>query len=197
VLNLVLLLAVGTPGVPTDDPVAGSPMIINEFMATPSASASEAEGEWIELYNRSSEWVNLSGWRIENQSGATILLTTYLVQPGGYFVLGASADPFRNGGYTPTLVYAGFRINSSGELRMYNAQGELAEDIVYSGSWPVLSGRSCERINPGWVGSIAGSWAAAVGSFGDGDLGTPGLVNSVYQNSFAENTWAFIKAFVQ
>jgi hypothetical protein len=174
-----------------------SPIIINEFMATPMASSTEAEGEWIELHNRSSEWVNLSGWRIENQSGATIPLSTFLVQPGGYFVLGACGDPSRNGGYTPDHIYSGFRINSSGELRLYTSGGDLAEDIVYSGAWPIMPGCSCERINPGWVGGIMGSWSTALNSFGDGDLGTPGLENSVYQNSFAENTWAFIKAFVQ
>jgi len=172
-------------------------VVVNEFMASPLASATESEGEWIELCNRSDQWVNLSGWRIENQSGASIVLTTFLVQPGGFFVLGACGDSSRNGGYTPNYVYSGFRLNSTGELRLYEAGGSLAEDIVYTTSWPVEPGCSCERMNPGWVGSLPGSWAAAVTTFGDGDLGTPCLVNSVYENSFAENTWAFIKAFVQ
>jgi hypothetical protein len=196
-LDLFVALVIASPPVQVDDPVAGSPIVINEFMAIPLASVTETEGEWIELYNRSSDWVNLSGWRVENQSGATIALSTFLIQPGGYFVLGACADPMRNGGYSPDYVYVAFRINSTGELRVYDAEGDLCEDIVYSTSWPVLSGRSCERINPGWVGSLASTWATAQDIYGDGDLGSPGLENSVYQNSFAENTWAFIKAFVQ
>jgi len=61
----------------------------------------------------------------------------------------------------------------------------------------VEPGCSCERINPNWTIGLCTSWAAAMSTFGDGDRGTPGLKNSVYENSFASNTWAFIKAFVQ
>jgi uncharacterized protein len=195
---LLILASLAFPPDPGDDPLVNTQVVVNEFMATPSASASEAEGEWIELYNRSDDWVNLSGWRVENQSGASVVLGSYLLPPGGYYVLGTSSNYSRNGGYEPDFVYGtSFRISSTGMLRLLNPLYQTAETIDYDSTWPIATSRSCERINPGWICSISASWASAIDSFGQGDLGTPGEVNSVFQNSFAENTWAFIKAFVQ
>lgn len=179
------------------DGLSTSPIVINEFMATPTASATEAEGEWIELYNKSDEYINLSGWRIRNQGGSQILLNTCLLPPDGYLLLGASGDQNRNGGYTPGQVYSGFTISSSGSLSVLNPQGQIQESFSYDGSWPVSPGFSCERINPGWIAMLSSSWGTSLSTFGSGDFGTPGLLNSVFENSFAENTWAFIKAFVQ
>ncbi len=196
-LFLVPLVLVSLPVPDPETPGSASFIVINEFMAIPTASATEAEGEWIELYNRSGDYVNLAGWRVENQSGASFTLPTYLLPPGGYYVAGASSNRSRNGDYSPDFVYSGFSISSYGSLTLYGPQGQQVECIAYTAGWPVAAGRSCERVNPGWIGSMASSWASSVESYGDGDLGTPGDRNSVYQNSFADNTWAFIKAFVQ
>jgi len=99
VLIVASIIAGGHPILPED--LSSSALVLNEFMAVPLASATEAEGEWIEIYNRSDDYVNLSGWRIRNQSGAQITCGTYLVPPDGYAVLGSSGDPGRNGGYAP------------------------------------------------------------------------------------------------
>lgn len=196
ILLMVACVSTGVqPHMPED--LSSSALVFNEFMATPLSSATEAEGEWIELYNRSDDYVNLSGWRIRNQSGIQIICGTYLLPPDGYVVLGSSGDSGRNGGYSPDQVYSGFGISATGSLMLIEPGGQTAETLVYDSSWPVEPGCSCERINPNWTIGLSSSWAAAVFSFGDGDKGTPGEKNSVYENSFASNTWAFIKAFVQ
>lgn len=195
---LMMIAAVSSgvqPHLPGD--FSSSALVLNEFMATPLASATEAEGEWIEIYNRSDDYVNLSGWRIRNQSGAQVICGTYLVPPDGYVVLGSSGDPERNGGYDPDQVYSGFGIPATGSLTLIEPGGLTVETLVYDATWPVEPGCSCERINPSWTTGLSSSWAAAVFTFGDGDKGSPGEKNSVYENSFASNTWAFIKAFVQ
>jgi hypothetical protein len=180
---------------PLDLAVDGGNVVLNEFMATPTESATHIEGEWIELYNVSSCYVNLSGWTITNDHGDEITINTHLVAPEGYFVLGSSGNEYRNGGYQPDLVYSGFEIHGYDRLTLRNASGSVVDMIDYDGAWQMQSGHSCERLNPGWVSNTSGSWAPAVSSFGDGDYGTPGELNSVYENSFAQNSWAFIKAF--
>ncbi len=182
---------------PLVDDFSSSDLVLNEFMAIPASSETEAEGEWIELYNRSDGYVNISGWRITNQSGSTITCGTYLVPAGGYVLLGSSGNTARNGGYTPDMVYSGFSIASAGSLSLIDPYGTLVESMDYDGGWPVSLGYSCERINPDWTVGTESSWALSTSIFGDGDYGTPGARNSVYENSFASNTWAFIKAFVQ
>ena len=181
-----------TPG----DPL-GTSLVINEFMAHPAASATHAEGEWIELYNPSSQWLNLSGWKIRNLLGQQMTLCSFLVPPAGYAVVGASSDAGRNGGYEPDLVYTDFTMEDTGTLILIAPGGAEVDRIDYGFAWPIESGRSCEKINPGWASNLASSWAASNAVFGNGDKGTPGEENSVFQNSFAQNTWAFIKAFVE
>ena len=177
--------------------LSSNSIVINEFMSHPTSSCTEADGEWIELYNNTNDWINLSGWMIENSYSEEITLATYLLPPGGYFVLGACGDESLNGDYKPNYVYSGFTIHESGSITLFNNARLLVDEIEYNGGWPVQAGFSCERINPGWVSNHPSTWDLATLSFGSGDMGTPGSQNSVYENSFAQNSWAFIKAFVE
>lgn len=172
-------------------------VVINEFMAHPLSSCTHADGEWVELYNRSGAWINLSGWVLTNNLGQEVKLSTYLLPPDGYYVLCGCGDESMNGGLTPEFVYGSFEIRDTGRLTLYNDSKNIVDEIVYDNNWPVQAGGSCERINPGWVSSLPSTWDYSTMVFGDGDYGTPCTQNSVYENSFAQNTWAFIKAFVQ
>jgi uncharacterized protein len=196
---LILLAALASVTIPLTDggPLSTTSIVINEFMPCPLASSSETNGEWIELYNRSGGWVNLSGWRVENEYGQHVTLTTYLIPPEGYFVMAACGDPALNGGHSPDFTYSGFTIQNTGRLTLTCSSRQVSDEVEYDGSWPILPGYSCERINPGWISGMCSSWDSATQTFGDGDLGTPGQQNSVFENSFAQNSWAFIKAFVQ
>lgn len=177
--------------------LSANSVVLNEFMACPHSSCTEADGEWIELFNNTNDWINLSGWIIENNCGQEITLTTYLLPPGGYYVLAASGDESLNGGLTPNFVYSNFTIHDSGMIALKSNPRMLIDEIEYNTSWPIQTGFSCERINPGWVSNNASTWDLALKPYGNGDMGTPGTQNSVYENSFAQNSWAFIKAFVE
>ncbi|MEN8207910.1 MAG: lamin tail domain-containing protein [Candidatus Fermentibacteria bacterium] len=177
--------------------LSSNSIVINEFMSNPNSSCTEADGEWIELYNNTSNWINLSDWVLENNYGEEIVLTTYLLPPEGYYVLGACGNESLNGGYKPNYVYSSFTIHESGSITLFDSARLLVDEIEYNGDWPIQNGFSCERINPGWVSNHSSTWDLATTSFGSGDMGTPGAQNSVYENSFAQNSWAFIKAFVE
>lgn len=177
--------------------LSSSSIVLNEFMPHPTSSCTEADGEWIELYNNTDDWINLSDWVLENNYGEEINLVTYLLPPGGYYVLGACGDETLNGGHTPNYVYSDFTIHDSGSISLFSSSRLLVDEIEYDGEWPIQAGISCERINPGWISNHASTWDLATLSFGSGDMGTPGAQNSVYVNSFVQNSWAFIKAFVQ
>lgn len=177
--------------------LSSNSIVLNEFMPHPTSSCTEADGEWIEIYNNTNDWINLSDWVLENNYGEEITLVTYLLPPGGYYVLGACGDESLNGGLIPNYVYSNFTIHESGSIALFNSVRLLVDEIEYDGSWPIQAGFSCERINPGWVSNHASTWDLATISFGNGDMGTPGAQNSVYENSFAQNSWAFIKAFVE
>jgi len=177
--------------------LSSNSIVLNEFMPVPSSSSTEADGEWIELYNNTDDWINLSDWVLRNNYGEEIVLATYLLPPGGYFVLGASGDESLNGGFEPNYVYNNFTIHESGSIALFDSSKFLIDKIEYDSTWPIHTGVSCERINPGWISSLSSTWDVATQTFGNGDMGTPGALNSVYANSFAQNSWAFIKAFVE
>ncbi|OPL18119.1 MAG: hypothetical protein AVO35_06345 [Candidatus Aegiribacteria sp. MLS_C] len=192
-----LILISQLPNVTEGGILSVEDVVINEFMAQPRSSVTEADGEWIELYNNTDEWVNLADWMLSNSYGESVVLSTYLLPPEGYFVICGCSDQTQNGGVVTNQVFGDFRIRESGGIALYNSSRSIVDCIEYDGGWPVMPGVSCERINPGWVSNSSSSWDYCTVVFGMGDMGTPGSQNSVYQNSFAQNSWAFIKAFVQ
>lgn len=174
----------------------GGGLVINEIMIDPLASSSTDMGQWIELHNNSNDWVNLSEWTIKNQSGDEIKFSSHVVQPGGYFVVGASSLTGENGNYNPDAVWSAFSLSPIGSLVLSNASLDSQEFFSWNTSWDIEPGASLERVNPGWAASEQESWLHSTTVYGNGDLGTPGVQNSVFSNGFGQNTWAFIKAFV-
>ncbi len=173
-----------------------TPLIINEFMALPTASSTQLKGQWVEIYNKSSEWVNLAGWSIENHLGDVHLFASFMLPPDGYYVVGASSLHDENGGYSPNGLWADFSLSRYGEVTLYSPSHDYSDRVDWDVTWPVHDGASCERINPGWESGLPSSWGVSISVFGLGDMGTPGCQNSVYSNSFVQNSWAFIKAFI-
>ncbi len=196
ILTILMVIAQTQPMIDGGE-LSSNSVVINEFMATPLSSCTETDGEWIEFYNNTNDWINLSGWILQNNCGQKIVLSTYLLPPGSYFVLAACGDELLNGGITPDCVYSNFIIHDSGSITLSSSSRTVIDEIDYDSGWPIQEGVSCERINPGWVSNVASTWDFATLFYGNGDIGTPGSQNSVYENSFAQNSWAFIKAFVE
>ena len=61
-------------------------LVINEFMADPNA-VTDANGEWIEIYNRGAAAVNLQSFQLASANAPVPPITRRLtVPPGGYVV---------------------------------------------------------------------------------------------------------------
>lgn len=174
----------------------GGGLTINEIMISPLASSSTDMGQWVELYNNSGNWINLSEWTLENESGEKIQFSSHVIPPEGFFVVGASALLSENGNYTPDAVWGDFSLASYGSLLISSFGSDGSEFVSWDGLWDLEEGSSLERLNPGWASSDRESWLHSTTQYGDGDNGTPGQQNSVFSNGFGQNTWAFIKAFV-
>ena len=175
----------------------GGGLVINEIMIDPQASSSTEMGQWIELYNNNSEWVDISDWSIENNRGEIIRFSSHVIPPNGYFVVGSSSLSFENGNYTPDVVWGTFSLDQTGDLLLSSDDSDIQEFFCWDNSWDIEPGSSLERLNPGWAASDRESWLHSTSSYGDGDRGTPGHQNSVFSNGFGQNTWAFMKAFIR
>lgn len=191
---VVVILSYGVAPLGTD--TDGGGLVINEIMIDPLASSSTEMGQWIELFNNSSDWVNLSEWTITNQNNDVINFSSHVIPPDGYFVVGASSMTGENGDYTPDAVWGSFSLALIGSLILTGTYSDSQEFFSWDSGWDIEPGTSLERLNPGWAAADRASWRHSISEYGDGDLGTPGKQNSVFSNGFGQNTWAFIKAFV-
>lgn len=196
-VSLVVILSIVASSAPIGGGLDGGSLVFNEVMIDPASSGSVEVGQWIEVYNNSSNWINLSNWTIENGAGESIHFSSYMLQPEGYFVIGASSIVGENGGYAPDELWYNFSLNLNGSLTLSSMETDFTEHINWDSSWDLIPGCTLERVNPGWSCSDIESWQHSTGHYGDGDAGTPGTQNSVFSNGFGQNTWAFIKAFVR
>ena len=131
-----------------DDIVINEIMYHHQPMNTGSIYA-ESDEEWIELYNRGPNTVNLSGWKFDDGIRYDFPAGTMLA-PGGYLVVSDFSGSLANGGERILLV---------------DAAGNPANEVEYfdGGRWPQWAdgrGSSLELRDPFADNSNPEAWAA-------------------------------------
>jgi hypothetical protein len=102
-----------------------SDLIINEFVADNKTGLADADGDfsdWLELYNRSSQAINLSGWALSDDPQQPQKWTFPNISLGGgqYLVIFASGKN-RRPDQPEAELHTNFRLNQQGEfLGLYN-----------------------------------------------------------------------------
>ncbi|NQT84470.1 lamin tail domain-containing protein, partial [bacterium] len=170
--------------------VAAAPtdVVINEIMYNPPDDGTGEELEYVELYNKGAEDVDLSGWQFADGIDFTFPSGT-IIESGGFLVV--CSDPTEMvstyGIYNIIGPFDG-RLNNQGErvaLSDNSAVPALIDEVDYEtgGEWPGEpdgNGPSLELVNP-WVdNNVGGHWRA---SEPPEDNGTPGVQNSCYQGN--------------
>ncbi|HHC09480.1 MAG TPA: lamin tail domain-containing protein, partial [Actinobacteria bacterium] len=164
---------------------AGPPpqIVINEIMQNPAASF-DSVGEWFELYNRTREPVDLSGWIIRDDDWDTHVISPdapLVIEPRGYLVLARSTDPARNGGVPADYAYGHDLIlfNGRDELVLLDPDLRVVDEVRWDDgrTFPDPIGASMALRNPNRPNHRGGAWCTARTPYGAGDLGTPGARN--------------------
>lgn len=144
-----------TPGdEPQPEPITyPSGVVINEIL--PSPTGEDAKEEWIEIFNKNNEGVDLSGWQIADTVGSIHIYTFpegTLIGPGGFLVLSR-----------PTTKIT---LNNDGDgIQLLQPDGIVLDNISYH---EAAVGQSYNRINGGFV------WSTTL---------TPGSINVVTQRT--------------
>jgi predicted secreted protein len=146
---------------------AQSDVKINEIMYNPSTEqGSDANMEWIELYNKDTEAVNISGWTVDNNP-----ISDNVMQPGDYVVLARNKTAFDAyyGALPCSVIDVTFVLANTGDtIVLENRTGAEVDNVTYNSSWGAdENGKTLER-------NVAGWWE---NSLADG--GTPCELNSV------------------
>ncbi len=154
-------------------------VIINEVMFRPSAG----EPEWVELFNRSDQLIDMRLWALSDSRIAvksTLTEASTLLEPGAFAVVAEDSliqvlFPSMSG--LVLVPKQGWpALNNTGDaVVIWDAAGFAVDSLVYSASWGGETGVSLERIRPEWPTNSSKNWASCRSLLG----GTPNAPNSV------------------
>ena len=176
VKNLLLLLLILRSAIMTGqgisllqdaDTLAGwGDVVITEIMADPFPPVAWEE-EYIELFNRGEQMINLQGWMLKVGERNKILSGNHL------------ADPLSPGDYRCIPVTS--LPNEGSSLQLFSDAGRLIHAVSYRSppfapGWKMEGGWSLESPDPDCVCNVSRHWVYS----GDPGGGTPGAPNSVH-----------------
>ncbi len=155
-------------------------LIINEINY--NSSPAFDPGDWIELYNPSSDTVNLSDWCFidDDNTHKFILPESTKINPFGYLVLCQNQATF-HACFPEVIHYIGdfdFGLSADGDVvRIFNSDSYLIDSVKYDDATPWQTapdgyGPTLELIDPDLDNNIAENWQTSIGN------GTPGRQNS-------------------
>jgi|GEM_PF-6387611 hypothetical protein len=161
-------------------PASAYKIVISEFLPNPAA-VTDANGEWLELYNDSTTSVDLTGWMLKDEGKDDhIIAGPLVIAPGAYVVLTRKEDPLVNGGVTSDYTYSGFTLsNQDDEILLLDDQGFLVDRVAYVSSWKISPGQSVALQSPQLDNALFTNWCYAQTTWlnSAGDQGTPGEAN--------------------
>jgi len=162
-------------------------VVINEVAW--AGTQCSANDEWIELYNNTSETIDLTGWVLKAVDGSPIITLQGTIPPFGFFLLERSDDN-TVADITADQIFKGYLLDSGEILELRDATGTLVDTAnADGGPWPAGQAsperRSMERINPAGP-DTDDNWGTNNGFIRNGIdcgnnpiTGTPKALNSV------------------
>lgn len=168
---------------------AESPRVVINEVAW-AGTVKSASDEWIELYNRGSLPVDLSGFGVF-EGDTRIILLTGVIAPGAYYLIERTDDTAVSDIAADIAgSFSGSGLSNDGEdLSLRDAGGAALDAVPCAAGW--FAGDSAlkasmERIDPSIAGSNPSNWATNTGTITTGldaggvsIRGTPKFKNSV------------------
>ena len=161
-------------------PVSPKDIIINEFMADPTPIVGLPEAEYIELFNRSPNPIDLGNWSI---SDGTSLSTfpSKIIRPKEYCVVASSSIAQQFLSFGSVISLSGFpSLNNGGDkILLFDTSGQKIDSLTYNLKWftdadKQQGGWSLELLNADTVRYDSANWLPSLDVTG----GTPGKKNS-------------------
>src|SRR5690554_3363566 len=162
-------------------PVVGD-IVINEFIPRVSPAVGLPEVQFVEVYNRSNKYFHLDGWKLSDNNSSGTIQGGWLY-PGEYLLLVPTSGAADYPGATTVTGWASLNLTGD-DVRISTDAGVVIDELTYTDAWykddlKKGEGWSIERINPELLCSSSDNWRASVDPSG----GTPGIQNSIYNNT--------------
>lgn len=174
------------PPKPVADSTKLYDIVLNEIMTDPTPVVGLPECEYLELYNRSGNAVNMNGWKL-TMGSYSYTLPNVTLSANGYLIATSKADTAKLKPYGQVLglFTSSTTLTNTGQcLKLQNRDGRLIDWLEYDDSWygdefKTQGGWSLEQIDPWNTCGGKGNWKASTANAG----GTPGSKNSVYASN--------------
>ena len=157
-------------------------MVINEINY--NSSDSYDPDDWVEIYNSSSNTMDLGSWLLkdDNDNHIFTIPSNTLLLPNQYLVFCKDTLKFTAlfPDVSPYSGDLGFGLSGGSDfVRLFDSNGLLVDMVEYDDDapWPILAdgnGPTLELNHPFLDNTLGENWSASDG------YGTPGAVNSVY-----------------
>lgn len=156
-------------------------VVINELMFNPASGLDD--DQYVELYNRTANPVNLTGWQFTSGISFTFPTNT-VIAPGGYLVVAKNAARLRgnypnlnlancvgnfsgrlsHGGERVALAFPHYSTTTNGTQVVTTAMYIVVSEVTYSkggrwGQWSAGGGSSLELTDPNADPRLAQNWA--------------------------------------
>ncbi len=167
-------------------PVSGD-LIFTELMIDPTPAIELPEEEYIEIYNQSTEVINLFNVVLSDQS-SSIVLGNAEIRPGEYLLLVDDNDLADFSGIENILALSSLpSLGNSSDSLALSVEGELIDFIAYNNNWYDDEQRDDGGYSLEWIGyatacGVELSWRASMSDSG----GTPGAPNANF--NFSDTT---------
>jgi len=161
-----------------DDTTSEIKVLISEvFYDTPGVDSSE---EWIELFNPTSQAIDLSGWTISDNAGTFIIPTGTIIAAGSFLVIARDSQGFfALYGFNPDISGLSLSLSNTGDkLTLKDASG-LEMDFVswenYVTGWDITAstGSTIERSPPSVDTDLVVDWIVTTANGNPGTSSTP------------------------
>lgn len=155
-------------------------IVINEIMYAPSTS----EPEWVELFNRTNNPINLKKWKFADAvSSVTITNTDKFIPANGYIVL--TKDSLIHNYYNVGSEIIEFNLpalNNTGDaVSIKDSIGLKIDSLYYYPDWGGnINGKSLERISVNRFSLDPTNWGTSISTF----KATPGSINSITEKNY-------------
>ncbi len=161
-------------------------VVINEIMYNTGGD----NPEFIELYNNSTQKIQIGAWRFKNGTGKNYFISDgfKILNPHNFYLISSDSSIFNNYKNLPDstnikiINNSSFSLSNKGEsISIYDLHGNLIDSVYYFDNWnnPNIldtKNKSLERINPSLGSNDPQNWSTSVDPAG----ATPNRENSIF-----------------
>jgi len=169
------------PGVDFNYASPSFSILINEVAWMGTATSSY--DEWIELYNKASQSIDLTNWLLEAEDGTPSIVLTASISANGYYLLERTDDTTISN-INADQIYTGDLHNSGENLFLKDNNGNIIDQVDCADGWFAGDNdekRTMEKSENGWQ-TYSGSGSGALDADNNPILGTPKAKNSTLNN---------------